>query len=55
MPVNWTSYFGSQLHGVDITWGNDPALASGTDADLAINFRLNMYSAKFTAGLYSTE
>jgi hypothetical protein len=55
MPVKWTSYFGSQLHGVDITWGNDPAAGIGSAATLNINFKLNMYAAKFTAGLFDTE
>ena len=40
---------------MDIKWGNDPAAGQGTAATLNINFKLNMYSAKFTAGLIDTE
>ena len=49
MPKTFETLFGSHLHGVKITWGNDPA-ATG-DRVLAIDFTINLYSAKLTAGV----
>ena len=49
MPTSFSTLFGSNLHGVKVTWGNDPAKAG--DREMTIGYTLNMYSAKFTAGL----
>jgi hypothetical protein len=51
MPTSFSTLFGSNLHGVKVTWGNDPNKAG--DRVLSINFELKMYSAKLTGGCLS--
>ena len=48
MPTSFSTLFGSNLHGVKVTWGNDPSKSG--DRVLNINIELHMYSAKLTAG-----
>lgn len=49
MPTSFYTLYGSNLHGVKVNWQNDPT-ATG-DRTLTIGLTLNLYSAKFTAGL----
>ena len=49
MPTKFYTLFGNNIHGIKVTWGNDPA-ATG-DKSLAIDFELNMYAAKPTFGI----
>ena len=52
MPSTFYTLYGSHLHGVKMTWMNDPTAAG--DRELTMKFDLNWYSAKFTPGIISS-
>ena len=48
MPTSFTTYYGDILHGVWITWFNDP---NGTNGEqLGITYQVNAYGLELTAG-----
>ena len=49
MPTSFYTLYGSNLHGVKVNWQNDPSKSG--DRTLTMAITLNLYSAKFTAGL----
>lgn len=46
---SFTSYFGTKLHGAEITWYNNPdATVTATDAsELKMSILMNMYSRQY--------
>ena len=42
MPTSFTSYWGSQIHGIEIKWTHDPAAVTDVQS-LAIEYTCNYY------------
>lgn len=49
MPTKFYTLYGNSVHGIKVTWGNDPTVTG--DKTLTIDFELNMYAAKPTFGI----
>ena len=46
--LSFTSYFGTNLHGAEITWYNNPASGTASDVDeLKMKIVYNMYSRQY--------
>lgn len=42
--VEFSTYFGTQIQGMWITWGNDATLTDGTEDDLTLSIQMNFYN-----------
>jgi hypothetical protein len=42
--VEFSTYFGTQIQGMWITWKNDSTLTDGTEDDLFLSIQFNFYN-----------